>query len=290
MKDRTKKIIVLEIVVLVALLFLWGISHFGKNSGESMGSTQEGALELPTMTVTFLDVGKGDCMVIETSEGAVMIDTGYDEDGEDIVNWLTEKGIDNLSHLILTHPDKDHIGGADTIIDEIGVGQIIETDCVVDSDDYTEYKEAAQDRGVTILTLKDTKEITLGSAVFTIYPPISTDFTGENDYSLVTKLVYGATDFLFAGDSEEGRIDEVMQQIPNLKSMVLKVPHHGNLKDNSEEFFKKVSPKYSIITNNSKKAYEDVTKILQNLNSQVYTTKQGAITVQSDGINLSISQ
>lgn len=284
MSDKAKKIIVLEIVVLITLLILWGVGrykHGNINSENPINAIVE---------ITFFDVGKGDCMLIETSKGAIMIDTGYDENGSEIVEWLKEMGVNSLQYLILTHPDKDHIGGADSVINHIGIGQIIDTDCVVDSDDYKEYKQAASEQGVDIVTLKETMEILLGDATLTIYPPISTDFDGENDYSLVSMLQYGETNFLFAGDSEEARIDELFEQIPNLQSTLLKVPHHGSLMDNSEEFFKAVSPEYSVITSDKKKMYENVTKILQNLNSEVFVTNDGTITVQSDGKNITIVQ
>jgi beta-lactamase superfamily II metal-dependent hydrolase len=229
-------------------------------------------------------------MLIETTDGAVMIDTGYDENGEDIVSWLAEKGIDSLEYLILTHPDKDHIGGADIIINNMNVSHIIDTDCVVDTKDYVQYKQAAQDKGIDIETLTTTKEIVLGDAQFTLYPPISKQFKGQNDYSIVTKLVYGETDFLFAGDAQEDRIDEIMSQIPNLASTVLKVPHHGTLMNNSEEFFEAVAPRYSIITSDKKDVYQEVVSLLQNLNSEVFSTKDGNIIVTTDGKKISISQ
>lgn len=284
MSDRAKKIIVLEIVVLATLLILWGIGHYS-NSSVSPDDSMKATLE-----ITFFDVGKGDCILIETLNGAAMIDTGYDENGTEIVGWLKEREIDSLQYLILTHPDKDHIGGADSVIHDINIGQIIDTDCEVDSDDYEQYKQAATKQGVDILTLKETKEILLGDAKLTIYPPIGTDFVGENNYSLVTMLSYGETNFLFAGDSEEDRIDELYEQIPDLQSTLLKVPHHGALMDNSEEFFMAVAPQYSIITSDKEKMYKNVTKILQDLNSRVFVTNDGNITVQSDGKHIIISQ
>jgi len=299
MQDKSKKIILLELALLITLVVIFGAGQFNKNqvtnqeneaSQNQKISTETMAQKLGELTVTFYNVGKADCMLIETTNGAVMIDTGYDENGDEIVSWLNEKGIDTLEYLILTHPDKDHIGGADIIINNLNVSHIIDSDCVVDSKDYLEYKQAAHNKGVDTVTLTSTKEITLGDAQFTLYPPISKLFQGQNDYSIVTKLVYGETDFLFAGDAEEDRIDEIMTQIPDLSSTVLKVPHHGNLKKNSEEFFEAVAPQYSIICSDKKKTYQDVVTLLQNLNSKVYATKDGTIVVTTDGKEIDVSQ
>lgn len=284
MSERVKKIIVLEIVVLATLLILWRIGE-QKNDVNTVPNAKT------NLFVTFFDVGKGDCILVQLSEDAIMIDTGYEENGEEIVQWLKELGIDSLKYLILTHPDKDHIGGADHIIRQLNVSKIIETDCEVDSSDYNEYKMAAKERGVEILTLKATKEIELGKAKIFIYPPINVkDYEGENDFSLVTKLIYGETSLLFAGDAQEPRIDEILTQIPDIKSTLLKVPHHGSLMENSKEFFNAVSPQYSIITNDKKKMFQDVVNILNDLGSLVYETNNGNIYVMSDGNKLVVKQ
>ncbi|RDY27148.1 ComEC/Rec2 family competence protein [Lachnotalea glycerini] len=294
MGKQSKKIIILEIVVLAILLTVFGIGRYRKTINQESDSQQtvnEDANKVwEPIDVTFFDVGKGDCILIETSEGAIMIDTGYDENGEDLVGWLKEREIDTLAYLILTHPDKDHIGGADTVINELNVENIIETNCEVNNDDYIQYKEAAASKGLSILTLTEEKELSIGGAQLTIYPPLSKTFEGQNDYSLVIKMIFGETDFLFAGDATEARIEELLKQIPNIQSMLLKVPYHGRLMENSEEFLEAVSPKYSIITCNKKKEYKDVMKMLTELNSEVFITKDGDITVNSDGKEMTVSQ
>ncbi|OYP58661.1 hypothetical protein CG709_00645, partial [Lachnotalea glycerini] len=163
MGKQPKKIIILEIVVLAILLTVFGIGRYRKTINQESDSQQtvnEDANKVwEPIDVTFFDVGKGDCILIETSEGAIMIDTGYDENGEDLVGWLKEREIDTLAYLILTHPDKDHIGGADTVINELNVENIIETNCEVNNDDYIQYKEAAASKGLSILTLTEEKEL-----------------------------------------------------------------------------------------------------------------------------------
>lgn len=283
MSDKAKKIIVLAIVIGISFGMLWVMSSNQNNDLEVRNESNK-------LVVTFLDVSKGDCILIQDSNQTIMIDTGYEENGEDIVQWLKDRNIEALSYLILTHPDKDHIGGADHVISNIKVGKVIQTDCVVESDDYQEYQQAAKEEGVLVETLKETKEINLLEAKLTIYPPISTDFQGQNDYSLVAKLIYKNTSFLFTGDAMEARIDELLTQIPDLKSTVLKVPHHGTLMDNSEEFFEAVSPSVCIITSDKKKMYQDVKKILEDLKASIYVTKNGDIEVISDGEHIKMKQ
>lgn len=304
MSDKSKKIIAVEIIVLVILLTVFGIRHYNKiitiapnrEINEGQQTTEEVITqdfvqqELGELRVSFLDVGKGDCILIETTQGAIMVDTGYDENGEDIISWLDDKGVDSLEYLILTHPDKDHIGGADIVINNIEIKNIIETNCEVNNDDYIQYQQAAADKGIDILTLIATKDVSLGGANLTLYPPLSNNFKGQNDYSIVIKMIYGETDFLFAGDAEDARIEELLTQIPNINSMLLKVPHHGTLMQNSEELFEAISPQYSIITSDKDEIYQGVTEMLENLDSKVYTTKDGDILITSDGTKMTIDQ
>jgi beta-lactamase superfamily II metal-dependent hydrolase len=295
-KSQIIKIIVCEVILLISLLTFWGRNYFvGQNKAQEVNQdtlskeTTEENVSQEKLKVTFFDVGKGDCILIETHQGNVMIDTGYDENGEEILGWLKEKSIASLDYLILTHPDKDHIGGSDQIINNTEVKNIIDTDCVVDSEDYHQYKQAASDNGIDILTLKDEMEINLGGMTMILYPPEGT-FKGENDYSIVVKLKYGTTDFLFAADAEKARLKELMSQIPDLQSMVLKVPHHGTMMKNSEEFFEMVAPQYSVITSDLSEVYEEVADMLESQGSKVYETGNGSITIISDGTTIECIQ
>ena len=73
------------------------------------------------MKVTFLDVGQGDCTIVQTEGHNMLIDAGNNDQGESVVAYLLKNGIDTLDYLILTHPDADHIGGADDVLENIDV-------------------------------------------------------------------------------------------------------------------------------------------------------------------------
>ena len=103
-------------LLLAALLLLSGCA-----AGRPDGS-------LPTLTVTFLDVGKADCILLEAEGRAAMIDAGNQGDAEEILALLSAKGISSLDFLLLTHLDKDHIGGADALIESVPIGTIYAPD------------------------------------------------------------------------------------------------------------------------------------------------------------------
>ena len=106
---------------------------FQKKKDVALSTVAEGE-----MYVTFLDVGQGDCTIIQTKDGNMMIDAGNNSWGETVVAALDERGIEELDYLILTHPDADHIGGADNVLREITVEKVLMPDVENDTVTYTE--------------------------------------------------------------------------------------------------------------------------------------------------------
>lgn len=276
---------------ILCLILLLGMVIFGETFLSERKETQTARQEqekssqeaLPEISVTFFNIKKADCILIELQEKVVMIDTGLNKNGEEICKKLEEKGIEELEYLILTHPDKDHIGGADIILKQIPVKNLLETDLEIDSGEYQEYQAAAQENGVVPLPVKEELNFTLDGAEFSVYPPMKSLYNGENDYSLVIKLNYGNTGFLFSGDAEKIRLQELLTQIPDLQSTLLKVPHHGVLEDNSKLFFQKVKPSYAVITASKKTEYKEAARLLEEQGVKIFMTYEGEVEAVSDG-------
>ena len=118
-------------------------------------------------------------------------------------------------------------------------------------------------------------------------------YTGENasnDMSLVVRVEYGQTSFLFAADAENDRLFELLEE-GDLASDVLKVPHHGGYEALSSAFFQAVSPEYAVITSDAENPEDEtVVHILSSLGATVYLTRLGSVTMVSDGENLDVSQ
>lgn len=284
-KVSSRIIILIEAIILSVLIVSCNI----------ITRSNETTVNGENITVTFFDAGKADSILIEKADYAVLIDTGYDEDKQELLDELEKREIDRLEYLILTHPDKDHIGGADEIINNISIDKIIEADCEKDSEDYEEYHKAAEENNTEIITLNEQLDITVqadneSTAAISIYPPYSRRYEGENDYSLIVKMSYGKCDFLFAGDIEKDRINDILYSMDNLKSMLLKVPHHGRIEDNSEQFFNVVKPVYAIITSDKMKKLDEAAEMLEGLGSEVYITGEGTVTAVCDGEKIAIEQ
>ena len=243
--------------------------------------------------VTFFDVGKGDAVLIETANHCMMIDSGYDDTADVILDYLRERETDRLDYLLLSHFDKDHVGGADRILEEVETGTVLQPDYQSDGGQYREYMEVMRARGKAPAVVTQTMELSLDGVEFVIYPPQKKDYEEEdNDFSLVVRMRYGDGSFLFAGDCEKERLNELLEQREfELASDVLKVPHHGRKEKNSREFLSAVRPGTAVITSSKEKpADEEICGILEELGTDVYFTENGTVTVCWDGEKFEVLQ
>lgn len=243
------------------------------------------------LNITFFDIGKADSILITVENKVILIDTGKDENAEEIISYLKKEHITTIDFLIITHFDKDHVGGADKILNELAVHSVITPNYESNSKQYNEYIDSLYNSDASLIKLSSKKDIPLKTATFTIYPPEKNKYEEEdNDFSLVISLVHGENSFLFAGDAEEERLNELIT-MENLEHTLLKVPHHGKYEINSEEFFSLVNPKYAVITcSNESMPDEEVIDSLKKVGTEIYLTKNGTINCSSNGSKLTLTQ
>ena len=245
---------------------------------------------LPTLTVTFLDVGKADCILLEVDGHAAMIDAGNQGDAEEILALLDEKGISSLEFLLLTHLDKDHIGGADVLMKTLPIGTIYAPDYDKGNKQYEQYMAALEETGIAPVHPESPLALSFGQADLTLLPGEKSEYAESNDYSILLSLQYGQTSFLFAGDAEEERLAEYLDDPDARTYDVLKVPHHGRACALSEAFFTSVSPSYAVITCDADNMPDDsVVQMLKALGAKVYGTVYGDVILTSDGRNISVA-
>ena len=266
-------------IAILALLSIFGCSS-RLTAGEAINELE----------ITVFKIGKADSILLTIGENTLLIDTGEDEDGKEVLKYLQDKNISSIDYMIITHFDKDHVGGADTILNRVKVEKVITPNYETDTKEYRDYVKAMKSNGLTAEKLIDDKIIKASSAELTIYPPKQDSYDGDNDYSLIISMKHGKNSFLFAADAEEARLLELMQQ-GNLEHTFLKVPHHGKNDPMNEKFFMMVKPKYAVITSSeTKREKKRVVAALKDLGAKVYVTRQGEIHVRSNGENIEISQ
>ena len=230
------------------------------------------------LTVDILKVGQADAIILRTSSHAVLIDSGEEDDAQEILDTLKEMQIDTLDHFIVTHYDKDHIGSAAKVLSALKVSHLIEPGYEKDGDLYTAYRNAAKSVKTTVPT--DELSFTLDGVSFTVYPPMR-EYEEENDSSLVIMAECSETKLLFAGDIMQERIDDLLAAGIPLDADFLKIPHHGKLNDSSEELIEASSPIGAVITSSDKNpADPELLGLLSAIGCTTLETRDGNIRIE----------
>ena len=242
------------------------------------------------MAVHFLDVGQGDCSLIVMPNGkTVLIDASTNDEGENILEYLSLYDIDRIDFFVLTHPHADHIGGAKDIVEGIKVGKIVMPDVTTDTSVFENLLNAIDKKHIPVHIAEVGEIISLGNANLKVLAPVKkTD--DLNNMSIVLRLDYGNTSFIFTGDAEEPSESDMLDRFGKneFKADVIKIGHHGASTSSSEEFLKAVSPKYAVISCGKENSYghphsETVSK-LNDLGITYYRTdKVGNVVFSSDG-------
>lgn len=199
------------------------------------------------ISVSFVDVGQGDCELIMTGNYNILIDSGDIMTVDKTVGFLRSSGIKRLDIVIVTHPHDDHFGGMYKVLQSFSVGEVIMPRMETYGSSYEKLMSAAGERNISMRYAVPGERLVLGEETFLdILAPLRDDYKDENDFSVVTRLIHGETSFLFTGDLEErGEIDLVDANV-YLNSDVLKVGHHGSAGSSCEEFLKRVTPEIAV--------------------------------------------
>ena len=243
------------------------------------------------LELVFMNAGKADACLLRTKESTVLIDTGKNKFGKEIVSWLEENVIEEIDVLFITHFDKDHVGGADKVLESVKVHQVYEPAYVSDSKQYVQYREALDAAGIKAEALSHNISFELDGVSYIIDTANQSDYgeDEENDFSLVISIRHGENTFLFAGDAENPRLSELLNEGVGPHDL-LKVPHHGRAEKLSASFFDAVRPSLSIITSDEEELEEESVVNALKQYGKVYLTRYGAVTVISDGHSLTAAQ
>jgi competence protein ComEC len=247
------------------------------------------------LLIYFIDVGQADCTLIELPNGEeALIDTGNAGDADLIIDTINNLNIDDIEYLILTHPHEDHMGCAVEIIKEIKTEKIYMPDVESDAKFYYDaMKEIGSQNIPVIKASAGLTIINIPDLTFKILAPNSMYYSETNEYSIVSRLEYKNTSFLFTGDAESVSELEMVNKGYYLKSDLLHVGHHGGRTSSSKIFLDSVSPEYSIIPSGKNNSYghphKETLKRLKAAGSEIYRIDElGTIIAVSDGKKISI--
>jgi len=241
------------------------------------------------LDVHFLNVGQGDCVLIVCDGEAMLIDGGPSSASQMVYSYIRQR-VEELDVVIATHPHDDHIGGLSAALNAVPVGVIYSPVSGWGSICWANMVKYAKAQGTPIVVPSEGDAISLGGAVVSIihcWP----EAWEENDMSIVLRVDYGETSFLFTGDAEIMSEEMMLSDEMPLRADVLKVAHHGSRYSYSPEFLAAVKPKWAAISCGEDNAYgHPHEKVLQVL-SQVTilrTDQLGTIVFHSDGVALSM--
>ena len=244
------------------------------------------------LKVHYLDVGQGDSIFVELPNNETMlIDAAESYQSENIINYLKNLNYQKIDYVTGTHPHTDHIGGLKDIINTFEIGKIYMPKVVSTTKTYESLLMAIKDKNLKINTAKaGTSIIDTDTLKINILAPNNSIYTELNNYSVVTKITYGTTKFLFMGDAEKLSENEIKE---NVTADVIKIGHHGSNTSSSIDFIKKVNAKYGIISVGLNNKYnlpkEETITNWENSGTKIYlTSTNGTIRASSDGTNIKI--
>ncbi len=248
----------------------------------------------PGFAVHYIDVGEADASLIVCDGEAMLIDGGNKEDAGQIYMYLRGLGVDELQYIVATHPHEDHMGGLPGAMNYARVRRVLSP---VDENDTVFFKTfqtylALQDVAITVPEPGDT--FTLGSAAVEVLGPIDRGTPYTNDLSIVLRVQYGDTSFLFTGDCEDDEEQTILASGRTVKSTVLKAGHHGSAFSTTASFLQAVDPDYAVIPvgqgNENGHPAPSLLRRLRDAGVRVYRTDlQGTVVCTSDGKSVSFS-
>jgi len=247
--------------------------------------------DVSAFEVHFLDVGQADAALVMCDGHYMLIDGGNANDSNLIYTCLKKQNVQQLDYIVCTHAHEDHVGGLPGALNYTQAKTVL---CPVRSHGTKAFRNFLKYLGDTPITVPSVGDVyTLGSATFTILGPVSqTDET--NDTSIVLRLVYGKTAFLFAGDAGHEEEHDILNLDPELKSTVLKVGHHGSSSSTCYRWLREIDPDYAVISVGKDNSYghpaDDLLSRLKDAGVQTYRTDlQGDIIFTGDGKHVHVT-
>ena len=241
--------------------------------------------------IHYIDVGQADSALVLCDGHSMLIDGGNVEDSDLVYSYLDRLDIGRLDYVVCTHAHEDHVGGLSGALNRAEATTALCPVVSYDSQAFDDFVHYLGDTQITVPSPGDS--YTLGSSSFSVLGPVNSS-DDPNNTSIVLKIEYGQTSFLFTGDAEHSEEEDILEAGYDVSADVLKVGHHGSDTSTSEEFLDQVSPEYAVISSGEGNSYGHPSKsILTRLADADVTTyrtdMQGTIVCTSDGQDLTFS-
>lgn len=257
-KNNPKALLVVLMVVLI--IYIASLFHESLQNGNS-GITDtniftasdftQSSGDLGEVEYHFIDVGQGDATLIRTPEGDILIDAGENSAEDELKAYLDLQGVDVIYYAIFTHPDSDHIGGADMVLEEYEVLNVIKPELEKTTKVYQAMMDAIAAEGCNVYNALPGETYSLGEFDMFVFGPDPTNKElDSNNSSIVIKATWGNTTAMLTGDAEKPAEESILRTYSGaeLGSMLLKMGHHGSRTSSTEDWLAAVRPTIAIIS------------------------------------------
>ena len=239
------------------------------------------------LSVHYLDVGQADCALIECGGEYMIIDGGNVEDSDLVVTYLQNQGVEKLHTVICTHAHEDHVGGLPAVLAVYPTGQILSPTRTYSSACFDDFMYYADQQRLTVTIPQPGDSFYLGGATVTVLGPVKS-YADPNNTSIVVKVEFGETAFLFTGDMEKDAETDMLDAGMDVSADVLKVGHHGSSTSTGYRFLYEVDPEYAVISVGADNTYghphRETVAILGDAGVPMLRTDElGSILAVSDG-------
>ena len=302
-----KKLLCMVSVLVLLTAMLTGCGSSARSAGSASSGSNAAAGAGKDLTVKMLDVGQGDAILIRTAEQTILIDTGDTDEHEKFAAALKKEGVKTVDKLIITHPHADHLGGASVVFKECEVRAVYDNGQPTTQKFYRDYLKQIKAKNIAYKALRDGDVLDFGGGVsFHVLSPTEAMVQDGgrtkdgkinlNLNSVVGRLTYGEFSMLFTGDAEVDTEKGILQRHSKdeLKSLVLKSPHHGSKTSSSPAYLKAVQPKVALISCGTGNEYHhphpSTRKKYEKDHIDFYRTdRNGTITIRTDGKSYTVT-
>ncbi|MCY9509904.1 MBL fold metallo-hydrolase [Paenibacillus larvae] len=280
----------ISLLLLAGLLGLTGCTMAGAPAAsKGPDYLRDSVLDQSGLKVLFLDVGQGASQLLVSPNGKTMLIDAGDNDKEQLMlDYMKKYGITKLDIVIGTHPDADHIGGLDKVIDHLDIGKVYLPKASSNTKTYESLLTSIKQKGLKVTTAKAGVKLDWDPDVqVEMLAPVKS-YKDNNNNSAVVRLTHGANAILLTGDAESESEQDMIASKAELSADLMLVGHHGSNSSTTAAFLNKVKPKAAVIQVGKGNKYgHPKEKVLQRLEKQgvkVYRNdEQGTIAATSDG-------